>query len=191
MLEQVGLVAEWLRRGLQILAPRFDSGRGLQTSRHAKTERRGEAAGMGIDFEAQRVKMVDGQLRTTDVTGHALLQAFLDVPREMFVPEAKRALAYLDADIEIAPGRILVEASPIAKLIALAEISSADNVLNVGAGTGYDAAILSKLAQMSTALEYDCGACRAGRGKSACVRRCKCQRRTWRFRAGLRQTCAL
>jgi protein-L-isoaspartate(D-aspartate) O-methyltransferase len=110
---------------------------------------------MNIDFTAQRVKMVDGQLRTTDVTGHALLQAFLDVPREMFVSPSKQALAYLDADIEIAPGRFLGEASPIAKLMALAEISSADIVLNIGAGTGYDAAILSKLAVSVVALESD------------------------------------
>ena len=62
---------------------------------------------MSVDFTAQRIKMVDGQLRTTDVTGHALLQAFLDVPREIFVPAAKRDIAYLDGDIEIAPGRYL------------------------------------------------------------------------------------
>ena len=110
---------------------------------------------MNIDFKAQRVKMVDGQLRTTDVTGHRLLQAYLDVPRELFVPETKQSLAYLDADIEIAPGRYLGEASPIAKLIALAGIASGDTVLNVGAGSGYDAAILSKLALSVTALESD------------------------------------
>lgn len=110
---------------------------------------------MDIDFTAQRIKMVDGQLRTTDVTGRALLQAYLDVPRELFVPEGKQALAYLDADIEISPGRYLGEASPMAKLIALAGITSGDTVLNVGAGTGYDAAILSRLAQSVTALECD------------------------------------
>ncbi len=110
---------------------------------------------MSIDFTAQRVKMVDGQLRTTDVTGRALLQAFLDVPREIFVPQAKQALAYLDADIEIAPGRFLGEASPIAKLMALADIASSDTVLNIGAGTGYDAAVLSKLAAKVVALEAD------------------------------------
>jgi protein-L-isoaspartate(D-aspartate) O-methyltransferase len=110
---------------------------------------------MNVDYQAQRVKMVDGQLRTTDVTGHALLQAFLDVPRELFVPEDKRQLAYLDADIEIAPGRFLGEASPIAKLISLAELSGGETVLNIGAGTGYDCAILSRLAQSVVALEAD------------------------------------
>jgi protein-L-isoaspartate(D-aspartate) O-methyltransferase len=110
---------------------------------------------MSVDFRAQRIKMVDGQLRTTDVTGHALLQAFLDVPRELFVPASRQELAYLDGDIVIAPGRFLGEASPIAKLMALAGISSADIVLNIGAGTGYDAAILSKLCAKVVALECD------------------------------------
>ncbi len=110
---------------------------------------------MSVDFTAQRIKMVDGQLRTSDVTGHALLQAFLDMPREIFVPAAKRDIAYLDGDIEIAPGRFMGEAAPIAKLMALAELSSADTVLNIGAGTGYDAAVLSKLCAKVVALECD------------------------------------
>jgi protein-L-isoaspartate(D-aspartate) O-methyltransferase len=110
---------------------------------------------MGIDFQAQRVKMVDGQLRTTDVTGHALLIAFLEVPRELFVPQAKRDLAYLDADIEVAPGRYLMEASPLAKLISLADVKSGDAVLLIGCDTGYAAAVLSKLATRVVALECD------------------------------------
>jgi protein-L-isoaspartate(D-aspartate) O-methyltransferase len=108
---------------------------------------------MGIDFQAQRVKMVDGQLRTTDVTGHALLNAFLEVPREMFVPEGKRELAYVDADIEVAPGRFLMEASPLAKLISLAEVKSTDKVLLVGCDTGYAVAVLSKVAARVVAID--------------------------------------
>jgi protein-L-isoaspartate(D-aspartate) O-methyltransferase len=110
---------------------------------------------MGIDFQAQRIKMVDGQLRTTDVTGHALLDAFLEVPREKFVPVDKRELAYLDADIKIAPGRFLMEPSPLAKLIALADVNSGDMVLLVGCDTGYAAAILSRLAAQVVAVESD------------------------------------
>jgi protein-L-isoaspartate(D-aspartate) O-methyltransferase len=112
---------------------------------------------MGVDFQAQRIKMVDGQLRTTDVTGHALLDAFLEIPRENFVPEAKRALAYLDADIEVSPGRFLAEASPFAKLLTLADIKPGDNVLNIGATTGYTAAIIARLAAKVVALESDAG----------------------------------
>jgi protein-L-isoaspartate(D-aspartate) O-methyltransferase len=110
---------------------------------------------MGVDFQAQRIKMVDGQLRTTDVTGHALLSAFLDIPREVFIPEAKRDLAYLDADIEVSPGRFLAEASPFAKLLALAEIKPGDAVLNIGSTTGYTAAIIAQLAARVVALESD------------------------------------
>jgi protein-L-isoaspartate(D-aspartate) O-methyltransferase len=115
----------------------------------------GKMAVTGIDFQAQRIKMVDGQLRTTDVTGHALLNAFLEVPREIFVPETKRELAYIDADIEVAPGRFLMEASPLAKLISLAEVKDGEKVLLIGSDTGYAAAIVSKLAAHVVAVESD------------------------------------
>ena len=124
---------------------------------------------MGPDFQAQRIKMVDGQLRTTDVTGHALLQAFLEVPREMFVPQAKRDLAYLDADIELSAGRYLVEASPFAKMLALAEIGAGDRVLDVGCGTGYSTAILAKLARHVVALESDAALAELARANLAAL----------------------
>jgi protein-L-isoaspartate(D-aspartate) O-methyltransferase len=108
---------------------------------------------MGLDFQVQRIKMVDGQLRTTDVTGRALLAAFLEIPRENFVPQSKKDLAYLDADIEIAPGRFLPEPSPFAKLTSLADIVSTDHVLEIGCGTGYTTAILARIAAHVTAVE--------------------------------------
>ena len=104
-------------------------------------------------FEALRVKMVDGQLRTTDVTSHPVLDAFLSVPRELFVPAAKADLAYLDADIELGNGRFLMEASPLAKLIQLAEIKSTDIVLDIGCAAGYGAAILGHMAAKVIAVE--------------------------------------
>lgn len=107
------------------------------------------------DFTFQRTKMVDGQIRTTDVTDVPLLDALLAVPREFFVPEGRRSLAYIDEDLEIAPARYLMEPSPFAKLVQLAEIGPGDQVLDVGGGTGYGAAILSSLAAAVTALECD------------------------------------
>ena len=104
-------------------------------------------------FEALRVKMVDGQLRTTDVTSHPVLDAFLSVPRELFVPAAKNDLAYLDADIDLGNGRFLMEASPLAKLIQLAEIKPTDTVLDVGCASGYGAAILGHIAAKVIAVE--------------------------------------
>lgn len=114
-----------------------------------------------IDFESARARMVDNQLRTTDVTSHSLLSAFLTVPREAFVPEKLAALAYIDSDLEIAPAangqppRYLMEPSPLAKLLQAAEIGPDDRVLDVGAGTGYASAILSRVAKSVVALESD------------------------------------
>ena len=110
---------------------------------------------MNADFSELRVKMVDGQVRTTDVTNLAILDAMLAIPREAFVDEKRRPLAYIDQDIEIAPGRYLMEASPFAKLVQLAEVGAGDAVLDVGAGTGYSSAVLSRLARSVVALESD------------------------------------
>lgn len=108
-----------------------------------------------MDFEAARTKMVDNQIRTTDVTSHSLLRAFYTVPREEFVPAAAKPLAYIDTDIEIAPGRYLMEASPLAKLLQLGAIGKEDVVLEIGAGTGYAAAVLSLIAGSVVSLEKD------------------------------------
>lgn len=114
---------------------------------------------MSADFAELRVKMVDGQVRTTDVTSAPLLDAMLSVPREVFVGERQRDLAYIDEDIRIADGadgaRYLMEASPMAKLMQLAEINPTASALDVGCGTGYASAILSRLAGSVVALEND------------------------------------
>ncbi|MCV3737758.1 protein-L-isoaspartate O-methyltransferase [Rhizobium sp. TRM96647] len=108
-----------------------------------------------MDYTAARIKMVDNQIRTTDVTSHSVLEAFLTVPREAFVPAQLKPLAYIDNDIEVAPGRYLMEPSPLAKLIQLAVITREDVVLEVGCNTGYASAVLSKLAGSVVALEVD------------------------------------
>lgn len=118
-------------------------------------------------FEALRVKMVDGQLRTTDVTSHAVLDAFLSVPREDFVPDAKKDMAYIDADIALGNGRYLMEPSPLAKLIQLAEVKSSDVVLIIGCATGYSAAILGHIAAKVVAVEDDAALFGAASGFSA------------------------
>lgn len=108
-----------------------------------------------MDYTAARIKMVDNQIRTTDVTSHSVLEAFLTVPREAFVPAQLKPLAFIDNDIEVAPGRYLMEPSPLAKLVQLAVVTREDVVLEVGCNTGYASAVLSKLAGSVVALETD------------------------------------
>ncbi|MBB4092557.1 protein-L-isoaspartate O-methyltransferase family protein [Brucella pecoris] len=114
---------------------------------------------MAADFQELRTKMVDNQIRTTDVTDLAVIDAFLTVPREAFVPAARQVLAYIDEDqlleSEGKQPRYLMEPSPFAKLVQLARIKETDVVLDVGCGTGYSAAILSKLSGSVIGLEND------------------------------------
>jgi protein-L-isoaspartate(D-aspartate) O-methyltransferase len=155
-------VAEWLRRGLQILVRGFDSLRGLQFPAlvniigAGRMETSVELA--PVDFEQLRRNMVDSQIRTNDVTDLRLLDAILSVPRELFVPQARQELAYTDEDVEISAGgakRYLMKPVPLARLIQLADVGPDDIVLDAGSGTGYAAAIMSRIAKQVIALDSE------------------------------------
>ncbi|HEY7247362.1 MAG TPA: protein-L-isoaspartate O-methyltransferase [Xanthobacteraceae bacterium] len=112
------------------------------------------------DFTAARRSMVDGQVRTSDVTDLRLIAALLEVPREHFVPRADAALAYLDRDIPlrapgVSPGRYLLKPMVLAKMVQAANVRATDHVLDVGCTTGYSAALLGRLAGSVVALEED------------------------------------
>jgi protein-L-isoaspartate(D-aspartate) O-methyltransferase len=109
------------------------------------------------DFAQARRMMVEGQIRTNDVTELNLLAAFNEVPRELFVPERWQAIAYLDRDVPVGEGggRGLLKPMVLAKLIQAAAVGQGDRVLDVGCATGYSAAILAKLGRLVTALEED------------------------------------
>jgi protein-L-isoaspartate(D-aspartate) O-methyltransferase len=108
-----------------------------------------------FDTAAARRMMVDCQVRTADVTDPELIAAMLAVPREVFVPSALAGLAYLDSDIAIGPGRVLLKPMVLAKLIQAALVGASDSVLDVGCGTGYSSAVLSRIAASVVALEED------------------------------------
>src|SRR5712671_5221640 len=111
------------------------------------------------DFAAARRMMVDGQVRTADVTDLRLLAAMLELPRERFFPDDKASLAYLDLDVPVsAPGqpvRRLLKPMVLAKLIQAAGIAATDHVLDVGCASGYSTALLSHLAGSVVGLEED------------------------------------
>lgn len=113
-----------------------------------------------MEFSQARVRMVDSQVRTVDVTDAAILDAMLAIPRELFVGAEWRGLAYSDENIRLtpqgaAPARYLMAPSPFAKLVQLAEIDPGDRILDIGCGSGYGAAVLSLLGASVTALESD------------------------------------
>lgn len=112
------------------------------------------------DFIQARRTMVDCQIRTNDVTEARVVDAFLAVPRETFVPASKQPLAYLDADLAVggeAGQRYLIQPMYLAKLVQAAGIKSTDTVLDIGTASGYSAAILAELAEKVVALESDEG----------------------------------
>jgi protein-L-isoaspartate(D-aspartate) O-methyltransferase len=110
-------------------------------------------------FSTARQKMVDGQVRTRDVTDIGIIDAMLAVPREAFVPENRRALAYLDRDLDVGEGgtarRFLIKPVVIARLLQAAEITPTDKVLVAGCATGYTAALVARLAGQVVATESD------------------------------------
>ena len=107
------------------------------------------------DFANARRKMVDNQLRTSNITDRRLLTAMGEVPRENFVRDNRRMLAYADIAQPLSGGRAMPAPAPFAKLVQLAEVGHTDTVLVVGAATGYGSAVLSRLAAHVTALESD------------------------------------
>jgi protein-L-isoaspartate(D-aspartate) O-methyltransferase len=105
--------------------------------------------------EIARQNMVASQLRTNRVSDEALLDAFASVPRERFVPADRRAIAYVDEDIEIAPDRYLMEPRVLGRLLQSLAPTPTAVALVVGCGTGYSTAILARLVQTVVAIESD------------------------------------
>jgi protein-L-isoaspartate(D-aspartate) O-methyltransferase len=110
-----------------------------------------------------RHNMVDNQLRANKVQDDRVLDAVLRLERELFVPPALRGVAYIDEDLPVAPGRYLMEPMVAARLIQALAARPKDTALVVGAGVGYEAAVLGLLARSVVALEEDAQLARIGR----------------------------
>ena len=119
------------------------------------------------NLAAARLAMVDGQLRPNKVTDMAVIQAFLDVPRERFVPESLRGTAYIDEDLPVGGGRFVMEPMVLARMLQIATIQSGDVVLEIGTGTGYGTAILTKLTDRVVSVESDQALAAKARGTLA------------------------
>ncbi len=115
------------------------------------------------DFTAARLNMVESQVRPNGITDRRIIAAIESVPRENYVPESRRPLAYMDEDVTLdasdrsAGRRALIEVMAFARMLQQAAIKPTDKVLVVGAETGYGAAVISQIADKVVALECDAG----------------------------------
>ena len=107
------------------------------------------------DFAAARANMVESQIRPNKVTDPALIRALATLPRERFVRAERRPLAYVDEDLALGGGRFLMEPMVLARLIQTAAPEAGEIALVVGCGTGYAAAVLSRVCEMVIGVESD------------------------------------
>jgi len=97
------------------------------------------------DFAAARRAMIDSQLRPQGVSDPAVLAAMASVPREEYVPEALRSLAYSDRALDLGGGKAMMPPSALASLVTALEPRSGERALVVGPGNGYAARVLEAL----------------------------------------------
>jgi protein-L-isoaspartate(D-aspartate) O-methyltransferase len=107
------------------------------------------------DFERARRHMVDGQVRTAGVTDLAVIEAMLAIPRELFVADANRAIAYLDLQLNVTPQRRLMTPMTVGRLLQAAGLAAGQSVLVVGCATGYTAALAAHIGCDVVATEPD------------------------------------
>ncbi len=114
-----------------------------------------------VDFSLQRHNMVESQVRPSELTDRRITRVMEVTPREAFLPPALHGVAYSDAELSLdkvtgaTPGREMLAARTISMMIQSLEVGSADVVLLVGGGTGYEAALLADMVQTVVCLESD------------------------------------
>jgi protein-L-isoaspartate(D-aspartate) O-methyltransferase len=97
-------------------------------------------------FAHLRRQMVDQQIRGRDVTGRDVLSAMEQVPRHLFVPPQERGQAYQDHPLPIGKGQTISQPYIVAKMTSLLQLDRRSKVLEIGTGSGYHAAVLSRVA---------------------------------------------
>jgi len=106
-----------------------------------------------LDFEQARLRMVEDQLRRRDIGDERVLEAMARVPRELFVPEDLRERAYKDAALPIGGGQTISQPYMVARICEAASLHGGERVLDVGTGSGYQAAVLAELAAQVFTIE--------------------------------------
>jgi len=107
------------------------------------------------DYETLRTMMVDTQVRPSDVTKFPVIDAMLSVPREDYVPDDKRDTAYIDDNVDLGGGRVMLEPRTMGKMLDTLDIQPNEVVMDLGCGLGYSTALLARLAEFVVAVEED------------------------------------
>ncbi len=107
------------------------------------------------DFGMRRTVMVDTQIRPSDVTKYPIIEALLTVPRELFVPDDKREVAYMGEHIGLGGNRVVIDPRTLAKMLDALDIHNDELILDIGSGLGYSAAVIARMAEAVVVLEGD------------------------------------
>ena len=108
-----------------------------------------------MDFKIARKNMVENQIRANKVTSLNVINAFLNVPREKFIPEALQDISYVDEDIQLSRNRFMMKPMILARLFQSLNLKGNENILHVGSNSGYGSAILSRMCSSVISLESD------------------------------------
>ena len=108
-----------------------------------------------MDFKIARKNMVENQIRANKVTSLNVINAFLDIPREKFVPDALQEISYVDEDIQLSRNRFMMKPMILARLFQSLNLKGNENILHVGSNSGYGSAILSRMCSSVISLESD------------------------------------
>jgi protein-L-isoaspartate(D-aspartate) O-methyltransferase len=106
-----------------------------------------------VDWAAERLEMVERQIRARGIRDARVLDAMLRIPREQFIPEENRRLSYADDPVQIGFGQTISQPYMTALMCERLELKGTESVLEVGAGCGYHAAVLGTLAARVISLE--------------------------------------
>jgi len=115
--------------------------------------RRGKARSSSTDYDKEREHMVESQLVRRGIKDRRVLDAMRQVPRHLFVPKDTRGLAYCDGPLPIGQGQTISQPYIVALMTELLELTGQEKVLELGTGSGYQAAILSRLVSQVYSVE--------------------------------------
>jgi len=107
------------------------------------------------NYAKRRIMMVDTQVRPSDVTKFPIIDAMLSVPREAFVPDACREVAYAGENLVLTGNRVMLEPRTLAKMLDELDIQPDELALDLGCGVGYSSAIIARMAEAVIAVEED------------------------------------